>query len=753
MSPLKILLAVIALAVLLATAAIVAALLLFDPNEYREEIANVVYAETGRTLSIDGGLYLRVLPCCAVALDDGRLSNPPGFEAEDFASVDSIRLGIRLWPLLTEQSIVIEEIAFDGLTVNLVQRADGAANWEFGAESVTTEPETDTSDGAALPELSIDGVRIANASLRYRDEAAGTDLRIDELNVTTGPLSIGEAFDVETAFVARDLASGAAVRGTLNTTVMVAADAGSAEFTGLHATADITTPELSGGGLNLVLDNDVLRYDIESGNVEFNGIRVTADVSASELPDGGLNLALEGAAARLDGASGAVGLEGFVATLSAAGVKLTAHIDGTVGADGMALSGQLQVPTLAPRDLLSRLGEPPVETADPAALGSLQFDADWSLDDVRLEVTSLDLRLDDTRVTGRAGMNYMDQSRVSFDIGIDTIDLDRYLAPVEEGDDAAPARGTQDDELPVEMLRSLDLKGRITIAALQAGGLSLQDVAATIEVRNGVLSVDPSTAKVYEGTYNGTLRLDASGSVPTVRFTQRLEKVQAGGMLSDLFDAQNLSGLLRVNIEAEGAGGTTGQLTRSLKGSVSMDLDDAVYEGVDVWYEIRKAVALLKGKPAPAPSAVQQTEITTLTFAGKLADGMLRSEQLVAEIPFIRLEGSGLVSLVDDSLDYRLKARVLSRPDFPDADDLADLQRITIPLTVTGTTTDPVIGVDVAELAKDAAVQKVKNRLLEKLGLGEPEDTGDEATDGTETEKSDSTRDLLKRGLRDLFGN
>jgi len=753
MSPLRILLSIIALTVLLATAAVVAALLLFDPNEYREEIANVVYAQTGRTLSIDGGLSLRVLPCCAVALDDGRLSNPPGFEAEDFASVDSIRLGIRLWPLLTEQSIVIEEVTFDGLRVNLVQRADGVANWEFGGESGTTEAGTDTSDGLALPALSIDGIRISNASLRYRDEAAGTNLRIDELNVTTGPVSIGQAFEVEVAFVAQDLAGGATVRGTLDTVVLVAADAGSAELTGLQATADITTPELSGGGLTFVLDSDVLRYDFGSGSVRLGGIRVTADVAASELPEGGLSLALEGDAVRLDGASGGVDIEGFVATLSAAGAKLTARVGGTLGADSMALSGQLEVPTLVPRDLLSRLGQPAVATADPAVLGSLRLAADWSLDEVRLEVAALDLQLDDTRITGRFGMNYLDQSRVLFDIGIDTIDLDRYLAPVEEDDDTAPAGRAQDDELPVEMLRTLDLDGRITVAALQAGGLALQDVVATITAKNGVLRIDPSMAKVYGGTYTGTLRLDASGAVPAVRFTQRLDKVQVGGMLSDLFDAQNLSGLLQANIEGAGVGRTTEQLIKSLQGTVSLDLDDAVYAGVDVWYEIRKAVALIKGKPAPAPSAVQQTEITALGFAGKLADGTLRSERLVAEIPFIRLEGGGLVNLVDDSLDYRLNARVLSRPDFPDADDLADLQRITIPLTITGTTVDPVIGVDLAALAKDAVVQTVKDRLLKKLGLGEPEDTGDEAAEGAEPEKSDSTRDLLKKGLRGLFGN
>ena len=102
---------------------------------------------------------------------------------------------------------------------------------------------------------------------------------------------------------------------------------------------------------------------------------------------------------------------------------------------------------------------------------------------------------------------------------------------------------------------------------------------------------------------------------------------------------------------------------------------------------------------------------------------------------------------------------MLSRPNFPDADDLADLEKVAIPIIVKGDASAPTIGIDLAEAAKDVAVQKAKGRLLDKLGLGETEeqgaagegaDAGDETATEEPSEKEDA-RDMLKKGLRGLF--
>ena len=718
---LKILLAVVGVVVVLLLGVAVAVLLLVDPNEYRGEIAAAVEEQTGRSFAIDGELGLRILPCCAVAIDDTRLGNPEGFDALDFASVSSVRLGLQLLPLLFEQRVVVDEVTLDGLNVKLHRRADGVANWTFDAGPAAEAPPPETEAGdAELPELSVAGVRITDAQIELRDDVAGTHFAVEQLNVKTGPVAVGEPVDLDVSLRVKDYASEATVDGSFSAKFLLSTEEGRAELLGIESTAAITAPDLPADGVSVTMRGVALRTDLESGAAE---------------------------------------LEGIVSTIAAAGTELVVSAAGTVAGERAELSGTVAVPQFSPRSTLEKLGEPPIETADPTVLGAMELEADWNLVGDRVEVSPLRVRLDDSLLTGKLTSNIANQA-TTFDFELDTINVDRYLAPTPEGAAESVDSAGEETELPVETLRELDVAGRVAIGQLLAGGLVLQNVVANVTARDGRIRIDPSTADVYGGRYEGTMQLDVTGAVPRATFAQSLASVQTGGMLADLYDTQNLQGLLQARVEGVGTGNTANQLLRSLDGSVVLDLDDAIYKGADVWYEIRKSVARIKGKPMPAAPADPQTEITALGFAGKLAEGILRSDRLVAEIPFIRVEGGGAFDLLQNQLDYRLQARMLSRPNFPDADDLADLERVTIPITVKGDAAAPTIGIDLQELAKDAAVQKVQDRLLKKLGLDEPEETGDaegaqsgESNATGQDEKPADARDLLKKGLRDLFDN
>jgi hypothetical protein len=136
---------------------------------------------------------------------------------------------------------------------------------------------------------------------------------------------------------------------------------------------------------------------------------------------------------------------------------------------------------------------------------------------------------------------------------------------------------------------------------------------------------------------------------------------------------------------------------------------------------------------------------------------------MIAEIPFLRLNGNGVLNLIEQNMNYRFNAKVYDKPVFADGEDLSGLENLTIPLTVTGDLAAPSVGVDFTELAKNEAVRKGRDLLLEKLGLGElvpaTEDTAteDSATDQSDTQEQpersprDDARELLKKGLRDLF--
>jgi AsmA protein len=147
-----------------------------------------------------------------------------------------------------------------------------------------------------------------------------------------------------------------------------------------------------------------------------------------------------------------------------------------------------------------------------------------------------------------------------------------------------------------------------------------------------------------------------------------------------------------------------------------------------------------------------------MEFAGSLGDGVLTSDRLLAEIPFIRMTGTGALDLANKTMDYHLQAKVFETPTFEDGTTLKDLTGLAIPLTLKGPMDKPKAGVDLKELATGVATEKLREKLLKKFGLEEqPVDgaatgsTGAPAQPATAPAKEEKPRDALKRALQDLL--
>src|SRR5699024_6553349 len=109
-----ILIAVVTLVVVLA-AAVITVVVLVDPNAYKDEIAQAVEQRTGRKLTIAGDIDLTFFPWLGLKLGSARLSDAPGFGGQPFVQLDGARLAVAVWPLLSEQRLVLDKIVINGL--------------------------------------------------------------------------------------------------------------------------------------------------------------------------------------------------------------------------------------------------------------------------------------------------------------------------------------------------------------------------------------------------------------------------------------------------------------------------------------------------------------------------------------------------------------------------------------------------------------------------------------------------------------
>jgi len=671
----KILWAVAAIVTLFVVAAI-AFYLLFDANDFRDRIATSVKDETGRELVIDGDIGLRVFPWLAVDVGHTTLGNAEGFGDEPFAEFDRAQLSVRLMPLLFGNEISIGTAALDGLRLNLAVNARGVGNWEDLApddnEAAVAEP---GSTGAGA-KLDISGVRLTDAALTYADAQSGDRYALSAVNVSLGRIaSDGSPIPVEG---------------------------------GLHF--DVQPGDISG---DIELDT-VLSYDGDSGLLALEGLDVGGMIDGIATAPTELRFSTDGIEVRTG--EQVVSME--TVELSILGVTLEAEILEPMSyASSVQPYAAIKVDEFSPRSLMTLLGIDAPATADPSALSRVSLEALARVRTNAIELSDITLELDDTSFTGTLGVPRSAAGSYRFDLKGNAINLDRYMAPADESTADAAAAETP-VEIPVDMIRPLKAQGNLAIATVEVGGLTLENTVLGLNVADGRLRMHPISAALYGGSYNGDVRIDAAGAVPVLSVNETVAGVDLAKLAGAMFEQDNITGSINGNFKLSGQGADLGAIQQSLSGNMSFDLKDGTYEGTDVWYELRRARALLKQETPPEPVLPARTKFSSVSATGVVTNGVLQNDDFVAELPFMELTGRGSVNIPAGTVNYSLSARVFEKPEGmagASAEEISDLTKAVIPLKISGPLAGPSVAPDVEQLLRQQVEEEVKDKLDKAL--------------------------------------
>ncbi|TAM08721.1 MAG: AsmA family protein, partial [Pusillimonas sp.] len=160
-------------------------LLTFDPNFYKSKLSDLVYNKYHRTLLINGDIQLSLFPRIGLSLKDVSLSEPNSNNI--FASVDSARFAVAIWPLLSNR-FVVDHVSVSGLKAWVSRNREGHFNFrdlvKGPSESIPSLPQsstaapsssTPTPQGVARAEMQIDiaGLDLRGGEIHFRDERSG----------------------------------------------------------------------------------------------------------------------------------------------------------------------------------------------------------------------------------------------------------------------------------------------------------------------------------------------------------------------------------------------------------------------------------------------------------------------------------------------------------------------------------------------------------------------------------------------------
>ena len=290
--------------VVLALGALAIFLLTFDPNAYKTRFEEFIYERYQRTLSIEGDIELSMFPRIGLSVQNISLSNP-GSPDDPFASIDSARFAVAIWPLLSNR-FVVDHVAISGFKAWIRRDEQGEYNFRdlFEGTAGPPEPIALAPEPAPAPEnepvvgvlkealaqplaeggvrpveprkeaalhVDIAGLELKGGEIHYLDVKRAKAARLVNLQLNTGRMTFDQPFEVS-------------MRGALQGEDPLA-DA-TVEIQAL-AKIDPLLETYSAQKLNLLVSGQVGPLDAKTlalrGNFAYNGYSRMVDASGVEM--------------------------------------------------------------------------------------------------------------------------------------------------------------------------------------------------------------------------------------------------------------------------------------------------------------------------------------------------------------------------------------------------------------------------------------------------------------------------------------
>lgn len=342
-------------------------------------------------------------------------------------------------------------------------------------------------------------------------------------------------------------------------------------------------------------------------------------------------------------------------------------------------------------------------------------------DQVGLDFTA---KLDDSTIKGNAAMARAKVAAYDFNLNIDRLNLDRYLASSDkkaappgkkEAKKEEPAKkGDADAPVDLSGLKGLNAKGRVEIGELQVQGLKLAAVKTEIRAADGRAEIGPHSANLYEGSLSGTLTLD--GNANRVALKEALSGIAIGPLLRDVAQQDRVEGKGNLALDVNAAGKTVNAMKSALNGTAKVNLKDGAIKGVDIGAILDKARSALGSQSSQAATdANEKTDFSELSATFLIKNGVARNDDLDVKAPLFRVTGAGEIDIAKSSINYTAKAAVVATTQGQGGKERDQLAGVTIPVRLSGPLADMKYQVDFGAVASGIAKSKVGARAKEAI--------------------------------------
>ena len=374
------------------------------------------------------------------------------------------------------------------------------------------------------------------------------------------------------------------------------------------------------------------------------------------------------------------------------------------------VTGEFDIERFNLRALSSSLTLELPETRDPNVLEQIAFSTSLSASDEFAELNRFIFEVDNTLITGSLSANNFNQPDISFNIDVNTLNVDRYLAPEQTA--SKTANNTDNNDSSLSSLQNLNLQGELSIDELMVSGLSFNNVLLGLSAEQGLIELSPLQANLYQGSYNGSINLNVNTAAPEFTMRSTLQNINIEPLSNDFIGASYASGNGTINLALAGSGNNTQNILNSLDGSADLTLNDGILDGVDVGAILIQLETMIRSRRILAVNRGEQTAFDNLSATIQIENGIARSSDLLIQAPGFNVSGAGtLANLQNQSIDFDLLASVNAASATLESEEY-DIGGYSLPINCVGSMDSPSCLPDVDSILSAA----IGNVIQEGLG-------------------------------------
>ncbi|EMU3934346.1 AsmA family protein [Neisseria gonorrhoeae] len=650
---------------------------IFTPENIRIRLQQSI-AHTHRKISFDADIQRRLLPRPTVILKNLTITEPDGGRVA--VSVKETKIGLS-WKNLWSDRIQVEKWVVSGADLALTRDRNGAWNIQ------------DLFDGAKHS-ASVNRIIVENSTVRLNFLQQQLILKEISLNLQS-PDSSGQQFESSGILVWRKLSVPWKSRG-----LFLSDGIGTPEISPFHFEASTS---LDGHGITIsTTGSPSVRFN--AGGADAAGLGLRADTSfrnlhlTAQIPA----LALKNNSIKTGTVNGTFTAGGEYARWDGSFKLDKANLHSGIANIGNAeISGSFKTPRLQTN---FSLGSP------------LVWSRDNGLDAPRLHISTLQDTVDRlpqprfiSRLDGSLSIPNLQNWNAELNGTFDRQPVAAKFKYTREGAPRLEAAAALQKLNPAPYLDEFrqqngkifpDILGRLSgnveahlkIGSIQLPGLQLDDMETYLHADKDHIALSRFKSGLYGGHTEGGISI-ANTRPATYRLQQNASNIQIQPLLQDLFGFHSFSGNGDAVIDLTASGENRKQLIRSLQGSLSLNISNGAWHGIDMDSILKNG---LSGKISGS------TPFYRFTLNSEISDGISRHIDTELFSDSLYVTSNGYTNLDTQELSEDVLIRNAVHP-----------KNKPIPLKITGTVDKPSITVDYGRLTGGINSRKEKQKILE----------------------------------------